>query len=196
MPRLTNSTSRKTSATSSTRKPVQPQEAEHKGGAFTFTFEAPFGHVSTGKTLAAFKGRQNGGVDMYIPLALLAQELGYLPADAEITVTVKAKGKAETDPECAVPKTSQHLFSKGDSHTWSEVYSKGGTFGEYMAALAEGPQEEAKPAKPERKPGKLAAAAQEDGKPTSKAGESLLDARMTRLEDMIGKLASAVLKGK
>ena len=161
------------------------QETQNGNKEFSFTFEAPAGHVSTGKTLVVYKGRGNGGVDVYLPLERIAKELGYLPEDAEITVSVKAKGKAISDPFVAVPKTSQHLFDKSEEHTWEEVY--GGTFAEHLRALKSAkPAEERKAAQ-----GKRASKAE-----APKAEKTLADARMDRLEEMMGKLAQAVLSGK
>ena len=183
MARLTNSAPK-----SSQRKSVsasQSQETQNGNKEFSFTFAAPAGHISTGKTLVVFKGRGNGGVDVYLPLERIAKELGYLPEDAEITVAVKAKGKAVNNPVVAVPKTSQHLFDKGEEHTWEDVY--GGSFAEHLRAMKSAkPAEERKAAQ-----GKRAAKAEEP-----KAEKSLADARLDRLEEMMGKLAKAVLSGK
>ena len=201
MPRLTSSTNGKGNA--SQRKAVpssQPQEAVEasttpKGKAFSFTFEAPAGHVSTGKTLVVFKGRGKGGVDMYVPLSLIAKELGFLPEGAEITVSVKAKGKAVANPVVAVPKTSQHLFDKGEEHTWEDVY--GGSFAEHMRALkTEAPKEDTRKAAQGPRKGDCKNHTPEAGDFSKGEGKSLADARMDRLESMMEKLAKTVLAGK
>ena len=198
MARLTSSNSTNGKGNASQRKAAsasKPQEArEVKGNKeFSFTFEAPAGHVSTGKTLVVYKGRGNGGVDMYIPLALIAKELGYLPEGAEITVSVKAQGKAISDPFVAVPKTSQHLYDKGENHTWEEVY--GSDFAGHLREL--------KNAKPEEEAPRMAAqgirtgrAGKAESAPEAPKAESLADARLSRLEGMMEKLAKAVLSGK
>ena len=185
MARLTNTNGKGNASQRKSVSASKSQETQNGSKEFSFTFDAPAGHVSTGKTLVVYKGRGNGGVDMYIPLELIAKELGYLPEDAEITVSVKAKGKAIANPEVAVPKTSQHLFDKGDSHTWEEVY--GGSFAEHLRALKSAkPAEERKAAQ-----GKRAAKAEEP-----KAEKSLADARLDRLEKMMDKLTKAVISGK
>ena len=186
MARLTNSTNGKSNASQrkSNVSASKSQETQNGSKEFSFTFEAPAGHVSTGKTLVVYKGRGKGGVDMYIPLELVAKELGYLPENAEITVSVKAKGKAITNPEVAVPKTSQHLFDKGDSHTWEDVY--GENFAEHMRALKNAkPSEERKAAQ-----GKRASKAEEPN------GKSLVDARLDRIEEIMIKLSQTVISGK
>lgn len=205
MPRLTSSTNGKGNASQRKAVPAsQPQEASEaasttpKGKAFSFTFDAPAGHVSTGKTLVVFKGRGKGGVDMYVPLSLIAKELGFLPEGAEITVSVKAKGKAVANPVVAVPKTSQHLFDKGEEHTWEDVY--GGSFAEHMRALKVAKPEEPRKAAqgPRRVPGDCKNHSQADAdnaKANAQTG-SLADARLDRLESMMEKLAKAVMAGK
>ena len=74
MARLTNSNGKSNaSQRKSNVSDSKPQEAKSGNKEFSFTFEAPAGHVSTGKTLVVFKGRGAGGVDMYVPLALIAK---------------------------------------------------------------------------------------------------------------------------
>ena len=185
-----------TKAEPSTSKPTVRKSTaiRETGKPFTFDFEAPAGHISTGKTLVVYKGRGKGGVDIYLPLALIAQELGYLPEGAEISVTVTPRGKAISDPVCAVPKTMQNRFSKDEEHTFQDVY--GVTFAEHLENLAN-PQEETRKAANNRtvKPQKADDVRRPGNRSEHREASSLSD-RVDGLANAVEKLAKLMLEGQ
>lgn len=153
MARLTQTTRKAAPAAPATRKAAPKLSAPElfapelsapiSGEPFTFTFQAPAGHISTGKTLAVYKGRGRGGVDIYVPLALFAKELGYMPEEAEFSITITPLGAALENPVVAVPKTMQNRFDKGTEYGFEEVY--GTYFQDFLDDLANGAPEEAAP---------------------------------------------------
>lgn len=165
------------------------------GKTFTFSFSGPSGHVSTAKTLVLIggRGKSEDGIDVYIPLHVLAREIGYLPEEADITITVTPKGGSVENPLCVIPSTMKNQFS--DKTPFSEVYAKDGSFSAYLAKLAvEGPA--AKPArtvKEDVKPQRVAAGDKTPSKSEHGAASSLADTVSTQ-GAAIDQLAALMLR--
>lgn len=118
-----------------------------KNNGYTFSFQAPAGHVSTSGKLLLIAGRKTGGVDVYANLEGLAASLGAdLPDSYDVQVTITpAKGAGElVEPLAVVPRTLQSAFTEAKT-PFSEIY--GQSFTEYLESLLAGDIEE-QPAKP------------------------------------------------
>lgn len=101
------------------------------------TFTAKNGHVSTSGKLIQFLGRNNGGIDMYANIQQVAEDLGYIPDEVEITISITPTKNAEQvgDVLAVVPRTQQNRFSESKV-SFEEL--NGFDLAEYAASLLEG----------------------------------------------------------
>lgn len=114
---------------------------------YTKTFQAEVKHIATSGKLAVFDGRKDGGSDIYVNLAQLADKVGGLPETAKVTITVEAAGEMVDDCMAVVPRTEQNRFD-GNKAMFEDIY--GMTVPEHLEMLLNGEEVEEK-AKPKKK---------------------------------------------